>query len=201
VTTTAAAQRQFTVADLDNFPDDGNRYEVIDGELYVTAAPHSDHQISVDCLTAAFVAWDPNRQWGVSLSGAGIIFALDSGVIPDLVWISAANATILIDPDTGQRDGKLHAAPDLAVEVLSPGRQNVTRDRETKLTLYSRRGVKEYWIVDRLIRTIEVYRRGEAANLELVATLAERDTLASPLLPGFALPVERVFRLPDWLPS
>jgi len=194
-----ATTRQFTVADLENFPDDGNRYEVIEGELYVTAAPHSDHQDVVYQISQAFGRWDPDRLQGWAIEGAGVIFAVTSGVIPDLVWVSAARAgAVLIDPETGQRDGKLHAAPDLAVEVISPGHEK--EDRETKLTLYSRRGVREYWIVDRFRQTVEVYRRGTEASLELVATLTMSDTITSPRLPGFALPVERIFQLPSWLP-
>jgi Uma2 family endonuclease len=67
------------------------------------------------------------------------------------------------------------------------------------LTLYSRRGVREYWIVDRYLKTVEVYRRTASADLALVATLNEHDTLTSPLLPGFALPVAQIFRMPKAL--
>jgi Uma2 family endonuclease len=196
-----AIARQFTVADLDNFPDDGNRYEVIDGELYVTAAPHSDHQLAIDSIGAAFLAWDPSRERGCAISGPGVIFSATTGVIPDLVWVSAERAGVtLLHPATGRRDGKLHAAPDIVVEVISPGRDNEERDRETKLTLYSRRGVLEYWIVDRLQQRIEVFRRDAEARLALAGTLMPGDTIRSPVLPGFALPVVQVFQLPDWLP-
>jgi Uma2 family endonuclease len=195
-------QYRFTSADLERMPDDGKRYEVIDGELYVTHAPHSDHQATISEIEFGFRGWDPGRERGWALAGAGVIFSFDNDVIPDLVWLSAEQfATVLISPKTGQRDGKLHAAPNIAVEVLSPGPQNEERDRETKLALYSRRGVREYWIVDRLARTIEVYRRTEAAVLALVLTLTVGDTLTSPLLPGFALPVEHIFRLPGQLPQ
>ena len=67
------------------------------------------------------------------------------------------------------------------------------------MTLYSRRGVREYWIIDRFSRTIAVYRRTAEATLTLMATLNERDTLTSPLLPGFSVAVERLFRLPKAL--
>jgi Uma2 family endonuclease len=195
-----AITRAFSVADLEHFPDDGQRYEVIEGELYVTAAPHSDHQAALDAILVALRTWDPDETRGWALPGVGVIFAFDTGVVPDLVWLNAARfVEALIDPATGQRDGKLHAAPDLAVEILSPGTSNIARDRQVKLTLYSRRAVEEYWIVDRAARTIEVYRRREGA-LALAATLTEADTLTSPLLPGFALPVARVFRLPTGLP-
>jgi Uma2 family endonuclease len=191
----ATTNEQFTVADLELMPEDGNRYEVIDGELHVTAAPHFDHQLAVDRLTVALGNWDDEHGLGVAASGPGVIFAYHSGVIPDLVWVSNERMDTVFRRE-GTRDGKLHAAPDLAVEVLSPGAENEQRDREIKLKLYSRHGVREYWIVDRAARTIAVYRRTEAAVLALALTLTERDTLTSPLLHGFALPVERVFLLP-----
>src|SRR5437867_2357057 len=90
-------------------------------------------------------------------------------------------------------DGKLHAAPELIIEVLSPGATNEKRDREAKLKLYSRRGVDEYWIVDWRQRRIEVFRR-EQAQLALAATLMESDILTTPLLPAFASPVRDVFK-------
>lgn len=188
---------QFTVDGLENMPDDGNRYEVIDGELYVTAAPHFEHQAALDQIIIALGIWHAATGRGWPVSGAGVKFAFNAGVIPDLLWVSDQRLPVVtINPRTGQPDGKFHAAPDLVVEVLSPGRDNEQRDREIKLTLYSRRGVREYWIVDRAARTVEVYRRNGAATLELAATLTLGDTLTSPLLPDFALPVDQIFRLP-----
>lgn len=76
------------------------------------------------------------------------------------------------------------------VEVLSPGPANEQRDRELKLSLYSRQGVQEYWIVDWQAQVVQVYRREQAA-LQLAATLFVGDVLTSPLLPGFTCPVDR----------
>lgn len=122
------ATHQFTVDDLASFPDDGNRYEVIEGEIYVTAAPHFDHQLAVDAIVTALRMWDPDARHGVTVSGAGLIFSRLSGVIPDLVWVRADHyRAVLVHPDTGRRDGKLHAAPSLVVEVVSPGRENSGR--------------------------------------------------------------------------
>jgi Uma2 family endonuclease len=193
----ATIGHRFTVADLENMPEDGNRYEVIDGELYVTHAPHADHQSAIGEIEFALRAWDRRRERGWPLSGAGVILAFDSAVVPDLVWVSRERLAQVFLNEAGERDGKLHAAPDLAVEVLSPGPQHEQRDRETKLKLYSRRGVREYWIVDRERRQVEVYRRSAAALLELAQTLGEGDPLTSPLLPGFALPVGQIFVLPE----
>lgn len=193
----AITSYQFTIADLENMPEDGNRYEVIDGELYVTAAPHSDHQACLDQFIVALGGWYNVTGHGWPVSGAGVKLAFSTGVIPDLIWFSDERLPgAIINPETGERDGKFYAAPDLVVEVLSPGRENEERDRETKLTLYSRRGVREYWIVDRALKVVAVYRRTAAAALELAATLMVDDTLTSPLLPDFALPVAQIFRLP-----
>jgi Uma2 family endonuclease len=194
---------QFTVADLERMPDDGSRYEVIDGELYVTAAPHFRHQAVLFQISAAFGVWfnaTGGRGRGLPLPGAGVKFAFNAGVIPDFLWISNDRLrAITVNPATGERDGKFHEAPELLVEILSPGPENEERDRETKLTLYSRRGAKEYWIVDQARRAVEVYRRTPAAALELAATLGEGDTLTSPLLADFALPVAQIFVMPPEL--
>jgi Uma2 family endonuclease len=117
----------------------------------------------------------------------GLIFAEDDDVVPDVVWISNARRALALGAD-----GHLHAAPELAVEILSPGAANERRDREAKLKLYSRRGVQEYWIVDWRTQQIEVYRREELA-LRLVTTLHATDTLTSPLLAGFACVVATLF--------
>ena len=150
------------------------------------------------------ISW-PLSEWagasddGVALTGVGVIFSRHDGVIPDIAWFSGERLpAAILSPITEERGGKFHLAPDLAVEVLSPGKENEERDRETKLTLYSRRGVREYWIVDRFTRTVAIYRR-VAAELVLVATLTDADALTSPLLPGFSLAVGRIFRLPPGL--
>jgi Uma2 family endonuclease len=89
--------------------------------------------------------------------------------------------------------GKVYRAPDLIIEVLSPGWENETRDKRLKLQLYSQRGVKEYWIADWRAQTIEVYQRADAA-LQLHSTLGSDDEITSPLLPGFSVAVESFFR-------
>jgi Uma2 family endonuclease len=88
--------------------------------------------------------------------------------------------------------GHLHSAPELVIEVLSPGASNEFRDRQAKLKLYSRRGVHEYWILDPMLRQIEIYRR-KRARLILDTTLYSDDILESPLLPGFSLAVRKLF--------
>jgi len=183
---------RLTVRDLDLFPQplDDTRYELIDGVLFVSHQPHWRHQMTTDRVSHPVAAWSKERSAGYALSAPGVIFSADDAVAPDLVWVAQDRFDRVVD-----EDGKLHAAPDLVIEVLSPGRANETRDRELKLDVYSRYGVREYWIVDWQERLVQVFRRTNAA-LQAVMTLHFDDTLTSPLLPGFALPLRELFAPP-----
>jgi Uma2 family endonuclease len=181
------AEVRFTSRDLELMPDDGKRYEIVDGELFVSKQPHYRHQRVCVRIAYALESWCEESGSGQVNLAPGLIFDEDDDVAPDLVWLSSSRlAGALSD------DGKLHAAPELVVEVLSPGDTNQRRDREAKLKLYSRRGVAEYWIVDWRLRRIEVYRR-ERGQLELTCTLEETDSIDSPLLPGFTFPLKNIF--------
>lgn len=177
----------WTTADLELLPDNGNRYEIIDGELFVTRAPHWRHQEVCGNLYAELKIWSRETGLGRVAIGPGIIFSDADNVIPDVVWASNERLEMLLD-----EKGHLTATSELIIEVLSTGTENERRDKEAKLKLYSSRGVREYWIVNWHLQQIEVYRRENAA-LVLIKTLFVSDELTSPLLPGFACAVVRVF--------
>ncbi|MPZ14849.1 MAG: Uma2 family endonuclease [Chloroflexi bacterium] len=184
---------RWTSKDLELFPQplDDTRYEIIDGELFVSTQPSWEHQFICAEIVAALHQWSRSTGAGVVNFAPGLIFSEDQNVAPDIVWVSAERLPLLLEADR-----KLHAAPDLVVEVLSPGPKNEQRDREVKLNLYSRRGVREYWIVDWQLRQIDIYRRSNAA-LELATTALDGETVRSPLLSGFELPLSDLFgRLP-----
>ena len=178
---------RWTSKDLESLPDDGTRYEIIDGELFMSKQPHFYHQDVCSRLSIKLGTWSMSTHLGSVAGAPGLIFAEDDDVAPDLVWISNERLA-----ESLQSDGHLHTAPELVIEVLSPGRANERRDREAKLNLYSRRGVGEYWIASWQTHTVDVYRRKDA-RLELENTLSESDTLESPILPGFACEVSDVF--------
>lgn len=179
----------WTIRDLNVMPDDGGwkRYEIIDGELYVTRAPHIRHQDAGGNIHVELAMWSRQTQLGKPFQTPGIIFTPTDAVIPDLIWISSDRLKNGID-----EAGHLTVAPELIVEILSPGERNEQRDKEVKLKLYSLKGVQEYWIVSWQLKTIEIYRRRDA-QLQLVSTLLVADTLTSPLLPGFSTPVAQIF--------
>ncbi len=123
---------RWTSRDVEMMPDDNKRYEVVDGDLYVSKQPHYHHQHFCTRLAGLLDAWCMQTGLGEAIAAPGLIFGEDADVAPDIVWISRERlATALWE------DGKLHTAPELVVEVLSPGVTNEHRDREIKMKLYS----------------------------------------------------------------
>jgi Uma2 family endonuclease len=178
---------RWTTADLELFPDDGKRYEIIDGELFVTRAPHWKHQKVCVRIAASLDTWSQQTKLGEVAVSPGIVFSEADNVIPDVVWISKKCLATSLD-----ESGHLTAAPELVIEVLSTTEKDKKRDRELKLKLYSSQGVQEYWIFDPQQQEIEIYCR-ENARLKLNTKLFKTDTLTSQLLPGFSCPVEAIF--------
>ena len=178
---------QWTVYDLEVLPEEGTRYEIIDGELFVTRSPHRRHQQICGKIFRQLDAWSESNGRGETIVAPGIIFSEVDSVIPDVVWVSRERLAQIED-----EVGHLLGAPELVVEVLSPGQQNERRDREAKRKLYSIQGVQEYWIVDRFTQQVEVYRRNQA-QLAMVVTLLSHDEITSPLLPEFRASVRDFF--------
>jgi Uma2 family endonuclease len=177
----------WTVADLDLLPDDGRRYEIIDGDLVVTRAPHWKHQTVSVKIATALENWSEQSNLGEAAINPGLVFSETDSVIPDVVWASYERLDTMLDDA-----GHLIAAPELVVEVLSAGEKNERRDREAKLKIYSAYGVWEYWIADRNQRKVEVYRR-EQGVLKLALSLYAGDGLTSPVLPEFRVQVSQFF--------
>jgi Uma2 family endonuclease len=184
----AGAVERWTIYDLESYPmEEGKRYEIVEGELLVSSQPHWNHQETCNNIAFELTAWSRTQATGRGVPAPGVIFDPQNAVASDVVWVSTERLEHVLGDD-----GKLHDAPDLVVEVLSPGPANTRRDREAKLRLYSVRGVREYWIADWNEKRLQVYRY-DAGALKLVATLLEGDELESPLLPGFKVMVGRLF--------
>ena len=179
---------RWTVRDLDVLPqNEWTTYEIIDGELFVSRSPHINHQEVGGNLYALLRGWSLQTGLGKAIFGPGIVLSDADNVIPDVVWVSQGRLPLITD-----ESGHLTKMPELVIEVLSAGAENIRRDREAKLKFYSVQGVQEYWIADRFTRQIEVFRR-EEGRLSLAMTLMNNDTLTSPLLPGFTCSLEQVF--------
>lgn len=176
-----------TVDDLEAMPEDGNRYEVIEGELFVSCAPGLKHQIVSGNVIFAIKVFLQENPIGVVVATPGLILDLYSGVIPDVVFFSHQRGTEIIAKE------RLNAAPELVIEILSPGRPNIERDRVAKYQLYGKFGVKEYWIIDIDKSAVEISRT-QGSTLALGGILTADDLVTSPLLPGFSCPVSHFFK-------
>lgn len=178
---------RWTIHDLNALPEnEGIRREIINGELFVTRAPHWKHQNLINKIGRKLEDWSENH-FGFVIPNPGIIPSSQDSVIPDLVWVSNERLTAIED-----EAGHFTEFPELVVEVLSAGERHIYRDKQAKLKLYSQGGVKEYWIVDRFTEQIEVYRE-KNGQLTLALTLTTSDVLTSALLPDFRLPIGKIF--------
>ena len=176
-----------TIEDLEAMPDDGNRYEIIEGELFVSRSPGLTHQIVSDNIVVLIRNFLELQPLGIAVSTPGLILSQYSGVIPDIVYFSNESRERVV---SGER---LTSAPDLVIEILSRGSDNIRRDRVAKRQLYGKYGVREYWMVDRHLQLVEIYTL-HGNSLELTATLKDGDEVSTPVLPGFSCLVNEIFK-------
>ena len=176
-----------TVDDLEALPyDEFHRYELIEGELHVSPAPGLPHQLVLQNLSRKLGNYLEENPIGIVVPGTDVVFNKYNSVIPDLVFVSNERLRTIVAKQ------RFKAAPDLVIEILSPGAKNRTRDLKLKHAVYGKFGAPEYWVVDIWARSIMVFRLTHD-SLEQVATLRQDDQLESALLPGLALKLSDIF--------
>jgi Uma2 family endonuclease len=181
------ASVKYTYEDLQTFPEgDGKRYEIIDGDLLVSPSPMSKHQLVLSSLHGRFWAFLQEHAIGkVLFAPFDVVLSNVNVVQPDLLFFSNARL---------DRMTQKHAqgAPDLVVEVLSESTRRTDEIRKRKL--YESVDVLEYWIVDPELETVKVYRKaGDPFDRPIELSNEAGDTLKTPLLPGFAAPLAKLF--------
>jgi len=178
---------RFTYDDFVQFPDDGKRHELIDGEHYVTPSPNLKHQAVLGNLHLLIAGWLVERPIGrVFFAPFDVVFTNVDVVEPDLLYMSNARASEVLTA------ANVQGTPELVVEVGSPTTRR--RDETIKRRLYERTGVTEYWVVDPVLDVVRVYRRTENGFARPAELSTEAgDVLTTPLLPGLELPLARIF--------
>jgi Uma2 family endonuclease len=180
---------KFTYDDFLNFPDDGKRHEIIDGEHFVTPSPNTKHQRVVVSLAGSLWMYLKQHPIGeLFVAPFDVLFSDLDVVEPDLLYISRERRQVVTEKH-------VVGAPDLAVEILSPGTRKT--DEVTKRKLYERFGVQEYWVVDPELDAVKVYRRVEnvfARVSEL--SLEAGGVLTTPLLPDWSVTLAEIFASP-----
>ena len=176
---------RLTVQDYLNIPEeDENRYELINGELYMAPAPSWEHQKSTINLATLLDNFVSDTGLGEVVASPIDVYLSDEDVFqPDIVFISNERLGII------HSDG-IHGAPDLVIEVLSPGTERI--DRTLKSERYEMFDVSEYWQANPIAKTILVLRARDGA-FERVGLFTEGMALETPLLPGLRVDVSEVF--------
>lgn len=174
-----------TYADLQEMPDDRNRYEIIEGQLQVTPAPSTLHQAVVRNL--ALLLGDHVRRHDLGelfFAPCDVFFSEISVVEPDLMFISKGRTAII-------EHAFIRGAPDLVVEVLSPG--TTRRDRQAKRQLYALHGVANYWVIDPIEQRFESYTLS-AGEYELAAVAAQGEACAAAPFPDLEIRLAELWR-------
>jgi Uma2 family endonuclease len=174
----------FTYDEYCLLPDDGKRYEIVDGELYVSPAPSPFHQTVSRRLQYALMT--QLEQPGIALvfdAPCDLLFEHKTVVQPDLIVLRRARKNLVTKR-------AIEGRPDLLVEILSPS--NRDHDQSLKRTAYAKYGVPEYWIVDPDAGTVELLRL-QPSGYALAQRFGRSETLRSPEFQEVAIALEPVF--------
>jgi Uma2 family endonuclease len=167
-------------------PDDGIRYEIIDGRLYASPTPGICHQIVSTRLQCSIACHIDSRELGFVFPPlTAVILGTHRQVQPDLTFVSRERRRMVAERE-------IEGAPDLAVEIVSPSSKKA--DRVVKSAAYADSGISWYWIVDPDQRTIEEYQL-ENGQYRLVRKWEVPDVFEPTIFPGLTLPLEELF---DW---
>ncbi len=173
-----------TVEDYLALPEDGPRFELIDGLLTMAPAPNYRHQIVLGEVHHVIKCYLKTHPIGQVVFAPCDVFLDEKNVLqPDLIFTANDRRHLI------SKRG-LEGGPSLVVEVLSAG--TALRDRGVKREVYAAAGVEECWLIDLGRETVEVFRFA-AHRSRPVQVLLRHETLQSPLLPGLAISLEDIF--------
>jgi Uma2 family endonuclease len=147
-----AVRRRWTRAEVLALPDDGNRYELFDGELLVTPAPAHLHQRVISCLLTRLIPY-------VDAMGVGRVYTSPADLALGGDQLSQPDIFVVPSPPGGRASWNEVPNPVLVIEVLSPG--TARHDRTVKRRRFQRAGIPEYWIIDPEARLVERWRPGD----------------------------------------
>lgn len=166
--------------------EEGKRYELIEGELIVNPAPNLRHQAIIGNFYYAFRQYFDQHPGGkVYVAAVDVVLSIENVLEPDVIVVLADRASRL-------QGMNVKGAPNIAIEVLSPGSRR--KDEVTKRRLYEKYGVEEYWIADPDTETVRLYRRSaDVFDRPIEINTEAGGAITTPLLPEFAFDVKAAF--------
>src|SRR6266478_7109534 len=178
---------QITRYDYEGMPEGPPYYQVVEGDLIMSPSPATYHQIIAGRIHFLILRFLERKPIGEVFIAPLDVFLTDVNIYqPDVVFVSNRRRPMITEHG-------IEGAPDLVVEILSPGTARF--DKGSKRKIYGRTGVTELWLVDPVARLIHIYHL--AKNTETPAmTHSEKAVFTSPLLPGLRLRTSSIFKSP-----
>ncbi|HEY6168870.1 MAG TPA: Uma2 family endonuclease [Verrucomicrobiae bacterium] len=180
-----AESLKITAEEYRAMPEDGRRYQLIDGELFMAPAPYRDHQDVSRNLGFILLKHLEKHAAGVLYFAPLDVYLSEHNVVqPDLLYVSRERTSILTDLGA-------EGSPDFVVEILSP--RTAKLDRASKRKLYAAHGVNELWLVEPRKKTIEIFRLQDDAE-KPVKVHSANSIVTSPTFPGLKFRAAEIFR-------
>lgn len=184
VATYRVTKKKYTYRDYLELPDDGKRYEVIEGELIMSPAPHTSHQfISLNFVLKLATFVIEKKLGKICYAPVDVLLSETNIVQPDILFVAADNLNIITEKN-------IKGVPDLIIEIVSPS--SGYYDLVAKKEIYEQFGVSEYWIIDPMKQRVEIYLNFEY-KFELHQRLEKKGILKSSILKGFEIEMETIF--------
>ncbi|MCU0643579.1 MAG: Uma2 family endonuclease [bacterium] len=179
-------RKKYTYQDYLDLPDDGNRYELINGELVMTPAPNTIHQTVTNNFEDSLRSFLRKNKMGKMFHAPyDVVLSKKNVVQPDILYVSAERSGIITESNVA-------GVPDLIIEILSPG--TAYYDLLEKKEIYEQFGVPEYWIVDPKKLRIDVY-QNVGQRFELNQRVESEGIAKSIVIKGFEVKIENIFSL------
>jgi Uma2 family endonuclease len=186
VVTTPPLRQKMSVEEFLTLPEGPPNYEFEEGEVILVVRPHAKHQKVVMRLSAALDNHVRSNDLGSVWIEIDVLLTKDRIYIPDIVYLAKEHLDRY-----QEEDGKIHGAPDLVIEIVSP--HSLARDRVTKFNAYFSAGVPWYWIVDPEALTIEEYHAEEKGYLR-TASVAEGESFRPGLFPELEINLQTLMQ-------
>lgn len=184
VATYRIPRKMYAYQDYLKLPADGNRYEVIEGELIMTPAPYTIHQRVSRKIVYELISFVEKEKIGeLYYAPIDVLLSNINVVQPDILFISNQNFHIITEKN-------IKGTPDLIIEIISPSTGYY--DLIAKQELYEKFGVKEYWLVDPKKQRFEIY-ENMGQKFELNQRIEREGIITSQVLKGLQINVKKIF--------
>jgi len=174
----------FTYNDIVEFGQEGDHWEIFDGELIVFPPPNVKHQVVSGNLHRILANFVHQKRIGILVAAPiGVYFDIKTFFEPDLVFVSNENKNLI-------KENYIEGAPDLVVEIISAS--SIKNDRGSKFKRYARERVQEYWIIDPINEVVEIFEL-TSEGFQLTERFSNDQVVQTKIFPGLQFQVSEIW--------